>query len=164
MKNLLKISGIIFSLVLLVSFIGCPKKVVKHEEPIPPPEQPTTPTVQETTAQTNPTVQAKLNSIYFDFDKSDIRTGDADILKANAQMLKDNPSVFITIEGNCDPVGTAEYNMALGWRRANAAQTYMIKLGIDKARLNIISYGEERLMSQKENEYWQDRRCDFIVK
>jgi len=162
MKNTLKISSIIFSLILLASFIGCPKKVVKHEEPIPPPEQPTTPMVQET--PTSQAIQAKLSSIYFDFDKSDIRIGDADILKTNARVLKDNPTANITIEGNCDPVGTAEYNMALGWRRANAAQAYLIKLGVDKARLGAISYGEERLMSQKEDEYWQDRRCDFIVK
>jgi len=164
MKNALKISGIIFSLVLLASFIGCPKKVVKHEEPIPPPDQPTNPVIQEPTTSVTPAIQFKLNSIYFDFDKSDIRIGDADILKTNAQVLKDNPTTNITIEGNCDPVGTAEYNMALGWRRANVAQAYIIKLGVDKARLNTISYGEERLMSQKEDEFWKDRRCDFMVK
>jgi peptidoglycan-associated lipoprotein len=164
MKNALKISGIIFSLVLLASFIGCPKKVVKHEEPIPPPEQPTTPVIQEPITPVTLAIQTALNSIYFDFDKSDIRIGDAGILKTNAQVLKDNPTANIIIEGNCDPVGTAEYNMALGWRRANAAQDYLMKLGIEKSRISTVSYGEERLVSQKEDEFWKDRRCDFIAK
>lgn len=166
MKNALKISGIIVSVLLLVTIVGCPKKAVKHEEPIAPPEQPTTPVIEEPTTPTTATaeVQAKLNTIYFDFDKSDIRIGDAEILKANATALKDNPTANITIEGNCDPVGTSEYNMALGWRRANAAQFYLIKLGIEKARLGTVSYGEERLVSQKEDEYWKDRRCDFVAK
>ncbi len=165
MRNALKISGVIFSLVLLVSFVGCHKKAVKVVEPIPPPEQPTTTITEEPiTPATTAIVQAKMNAIYFDFDKSDIRTGDADILKANAQVLKDNPMVNITIAGNCDPVGTSEYNMALGWRRANAAQAYLVKLGIDKTKLGTISYGEEQLVSQLENEYWKDRRCDFVAK
>jgi peptidoglycan-associated lipoprotein len=54
--------------------------------------------------------------------------------------------------------------MALGWRRATSAQSYLIKLGIDKARLNTISYGEERLVTNTESEYWQNRRCEFVQK
>ena len=65
------------------------------------------------------------------------------------------------IEGHCDPIGTTEYNMALGWRRANAAQDYLVKLGISKDRLSTISYGEEKLLTTVENEYWKDRRCEF---
>jgi peptidoglycan-associated lipoprotein len=157
MKNALRISGIIISLILLVSIIGCPKKVVK-QEPIPPPPPP----VIEEKEEVVPML--KLNTIYFDFDKSDIRTGDAEILKANAMSLKDNPKVNITIEGHCDPMGTSEYNMALGWRRATSAQSYLIKLGIDKARLATMSYGEERLVTENEAEYWKDRRCEFVQK
>jgi peptidoglycan-associated lipoprotein len=148
---------------LLIS-CGCPKKVVRPE-PIPPPPTPTEPTLpQSESMPVTPGATLQFQTIYFDFDKSDIRPGDADILKANAQLLKDNPMVNVMIEGNCDPVGTSEYNMALGWRRATSAQNYLMKLGIDKSRLSIISYGEERLFSDKESEYWQDRRCDFTVK
>jgi len=159
MKNALKISGIIVSLILLVSIVGCPKKVVK-QEPIQLPPQPLPPT--EENEVISPTLT--LNAIYFDFDKSDIRMGDAEILKANAQVLKDNPTVNIVIEGHCDPMGTSEYNIALGWRRATSAQNYLIKLSIDKARLSTVSYGEERLVTENPDEHWKDRRCEFVQK
>jgi len=163
MKNALKVSGITLSVILFMSIIGCPKKVVKHEEPIPPPPTPSEIQIPEESMPVKPGVTLELQTIYFDFDKSDIRTGDAEILKANAHILKGNP-VSIMIEGNCDPVGTSEYNMALGWRRATSAQNYLMKLGIDKTRLSIISYGEEKLISDKEADYGLDRRCDFVVK
>lgn len=159
MKNALKISGIIVSLILLVSIVGCPKKVVK-QEPIQPPPQPLPPTEEKEVIP--PTLT--LNTIYFDFDKSDIRMGDAEILKANAQVLKDNLTANITIEGHCDPIGTSEYNMALGLRRATSAQSYLIKLGIDQARLSTVSYGEERLVTENPDEHWKDRRCEFVTK
>ncbi len=158
MKNALKISGIIISLILLVSLVGCPKKVVK-QEPIKPPPLPPPPIEEK---EVIPTL--KLNTIYFDYDKSDIRVDDAEILKANANILKENPKANITIEGHCDPMGTSEYNMALGWRRATSAQSYLIKLGIDKARLGTISYGEERLVTENPDEHWKDRRCEFVQK
>jgi peptidoglycan-associated lipoprotein len=142
----------------MISIVGCPKKVIK-QEPIAPPPEPLPPIEEK---EVIPTL--KLNTIYFDFDKSDIRTGDAEILKTNANVLKDNSMADITIEGHCDPMGTSEYNMALGWRRATSAQSYLIKLGIDKARLNTISYGEERLVTNTESEYWQNRRCEFVQK
>lgn len=157
MSKALKLSGIILSLILLISMVGCPKKVVRKEEPIPPPRP-----VEPTKEEIKPTL--KLNTIYFDFDKSEIRPSDANILKANAQALKDNPTVNITIEGYCCPIGTAEYNMALGWRRATSAQDYLVKLGIAKARLSTISYGEERLVTEREDEYWKNRRCEFVTK
>lgn len=106
----------------------------------------------------------KLASIYFDFDKSEIRPQDAEVLKKNAAVLKENPSLNVVIEGHCDPIGTAEYNLALGWRRATSAQDYLIKLGINKLRLKTISYGEERLVTNDTNEFWKNRRCDFVVK
>jgi len=142
---------------LILTIVGCPKKAVKTQ-PIAPPDKPIVTEEEEVI----PTLS--LQTIYFDFDKSDIRTGDAEILKANAKSLKDNPAVKITIEGHCDPMGTSEYNMALGWRRATSTQDYLIKLGVDKARLSTISYGEERLMTNNETDYWQNRRCEFVQK
>jgi peptidoglycan-associated lipoprotein len=159
MKNAIKIGSMLLSIMLMLTIVGCPKKVVKTQ-PIAPPDKPII-TEEEEEVETP---MLTLNTIYFDFDKSDIRTGDAEILKANAKSLKDNAKVNITIEGHCDPMGTSEYNMALGWRRATAAQDYLMKLGIDKARLNTISYGEERLMTNNEADYWQNRRCEFVQK
>ncbi len=153
MKNALKITCIF---ILLFTVIGCPKKAVKKEQPIlPPPEEAVAPKPEEEPAP------IKLSTVYFDFDKYDIRPGDAGILKQNAEMLKKNPNVKITIEGHCCPIGTSEYNMALGFRRANAVKDYLVKLGIAQDRLNTVSYGEERLVTENPDEYWKNRRCEF---
>ncbi|MEO0076911.1 MAG: OmpA family protein [candidate division WOR-3 bacterium] len=160
MQNALKIlSCLTLCFVLIVGISCCAKKAVKvKEEVIPPPPPPEEEIKKEELPKLN------FKTIYFDFDKSDIRPDAAEILKTNAQLLKENPEVNITIEGHCCPIGTSEYNMALGWRRANAAQNYLVKLGIDKARLNTISYGEERLVTENEAEYWKNRRCEFVQK
>ncbi len=105
-----------------------------------------------------------LATIYFDFDHSDIRPTDAEILEKNAKQLRNCPDVRVTIEGHCCPIGTSEYNMALGWRRANSAQDYLMKLGIDKDRISTISYGEEKPVSTIKVEYWKNRRCEFKTK
>lgn len=102
--------------------------------------------------------------VYFDFDKSDIRQDQIKRMEANADFIKSN-SYDIRIEGNCDPRGTNEYNMALGERRALSAMKYLVNLGIDEAKLSTISYGEEKLLLQGDDELsWaQDRRDDFVA-
>ncbi len=141
-------------------FIGCPKKAVKEEVVPPPPE--------EEEVETPPPPPEKptltLETIHFDFDKYDIRPGDAEILKRNAEILKEYPDVKIIIEGHCCPIGTNEYNLGLGQRRANSAKEYLIKLGISADRIETISYGEERLVTTNPSEYWKNRRCEFKVK
>jgi peptidoglycan-associated lipoprotein len=157
MKQTAKILTILIAFVFLAVAVGCAKKVVKKEEPIPPPieKEVEAPPIEKKPAEVT------LATIYFDFDRSDIRPGDAKILENNARILKDNPDVKIMIEGHCCPIGTSEYNMALGWRRANSARDYLVKLGISKDRLSTISYGEERLVTTVEAEYWKNRRCEF---
>ena len=85
---------------------------------------------------------------YFDYDKSDIRedaraalTKDADALKA---IFASFPDATITIEGHCDERGSAEYNLALGDRRATAAKDFLVQLGVPGDKLKTISYGKER--------------------
>ncbi|MCS7258472.1 MAG: OmpA family protein [candidate division WOR-3 bacterium] len=146
-------------LLFVFLIIGCPKKAVKPQIIPPPPVE----EKKEEEIKELPKIE-RLQTIYFDFDKSDIRSDAAEILKKNAQILKDNPNINIIIEGHCCPIGTSEYNMALGWRRANAAFNYLIKLGIPKERMTTISYGEERLITENPNEYYKNRRCEFIVK
>ena len=82
--------------------------------------------------------------IHFDFDKSNIRKGDAKILDANAEWLKANPNILLLITGNCDERGTVEYNLALGDRRAKAAQNYLVSKGVAGDRIATVSYGKER--------------------
>lgn len=106
-----------------------------------------------------------LKDIHFDFDKYDIRSGDAEILKENAALLMKHPKVKIQIEGHCDERGTNEYNLALGERRANAAKKYLISLGLTADRISSISYGEERPLDPGHNEeaWAKNRRGHSVV-
>jgi peptidoglycan-associated lipoprotein len=106
-----------------------------------------------------------LQTIYFDYDKSEIRADQRPTLQANAQWLRENQGAKILIEGNCDERGTREYNMALGNRRATASMEYLVSLGVEANRVEIISYGEERPVAQGENEaaWTRNRRADFKV-
>ena len=108
---------------------------------------------------------APLLPIYFDFDKSNIRQDQRARLEKNADYLKQNKSVKVRIEGNCDERGTNEYNMALGERRAINAKKYLINLGIHSDRLHTISYGEEKplLYGHDELSWAQNRRDDFVL-
>jgi peptidoglycan-associated lipoprotein len=85
-----------------------------------------------------------LEDVYFDFDKSNIRPGDAKILDASAAYLKANPNQLVLIEGHCDERGTNEYILALGERRAKVAMSYLAAQGIAASRITIITYGKER--------------------
>ncbi|HTY77010.1 MAG TPA: peptidoglycan-associated lipoprotein Pal [Candidatus Bathyarchaeia archaeon] len=107
-----------------------------------------------------------LKNIYFDFDKYDIRPGDAKILDGNAAWLKANADNLVLIEGHTDNRGTAEYNLALGERRAKAAQNYLVAQGIQANRITIISYGKERPVCNENTEpcWAQNRRDVFLTK
>jgi len=135
------------------------RKVVETPPPPPPPVEEEEEEVKEEVPERPPLV---LETIHFDFDKYDIRPGDAEILKKNAEILKLYPEVNVIIEGHTCDIGTEEYNMGLGERRAKAARDYLIKLGIDPNRLSIISYGETRLIDPKNKPI--NRRAEFKVK
>ena len=111
-------------------------------------------------------VELSLQNIYFDYDKSAIRPDAREILKANAEIFTKNSSAKIIVEGHCDERGTAEYNMALGERRAQEAKQYLVNLGIDASRIETISYGKERpLDNRSTEEAWaQNRRAQFLLK
>lgn len=110
-------------------------------------------------------IKFEAESIYFDFDKSFIRAEYRTDLKKKAGYLKDNPNINIRIEGNCDERGTNEYNLALGERRANSAEEFLLSLGISADRIDTISYGEERPLASghDENSWAQNRRDDFVI-
>lgn len=107
-----------------------------------------------------------VQNIYFDYDKSNIRSDAREILKANAEIFTKNSSATIVVEGYCDERGTTEYNMALGERRAQETKQYLENLGINASRIETISYGEERpLDSRSTEEAWaQNRRVQFLLK
>ena len=77
--------------------------------------------------------------VFFDYDKADIRSDAMSQLQKNAAFLRQNGNVRFTIEGHCDERGSAEYNLGLGDRRANAAKEFLVQQGIQASRINVIS-------------------------
>ena len=103
--------------------------------------------------------------VYFDFDSSDVRQDQVSRIQVNADFAKKNSGVNIRLEGNTDPRGTNEYNMALGERRAQSAKKYLVNLGAKQDNLSTISFGEERILLHGHDELsWaQNRRADFVI-
>jgi peptidoglycan-associated lipoprotein len=103
--------------------------------------------------------------IYFDFDRSSIKNEARAVLEKTAGFLKENTSIHMRIEGNCDERGTNEYNLALGERRANSAKLFLVSLGISPDRIRTISYGEERPLARgnSEDAWAENRRDDFVL-
>jgi len=108
---------------------------------------------------------APMLPVYFDYDSSAIRLDQRERMEINAAFMKEHGDVKIRIEGNTDPRGTKEYNLALGERRAQSAMKYMVNLGIDPTRMSTISWGEEKLLLHGHDELsWaQNRRDDFVI-
>ncbi len=103
--------------------------------------------------------------VFFELDKSDLSQEARQILARQAAWLKRYPNVRVTIEGHCDERGTREFNMALGARRANAARTYLVALGVEAGRIQTVSYGAERpaVLGTGEAVWSQNRRAVTVV-
>jgi peptidoglycan-associated lipoprotein len=117
-------------------------------------------------ARANDEIRAMLaQMINFDFDRSNIRSGDATILDGKVGILRANPGLRIRIAGHCDERGSDEYNLALGNRRAASAKQYLVNQGIGADRIEIVSYGEERPMAMgaTEEAWAQNRRAEFEI-
>lgn len=105
-----------------------------------------------------------LQDVYFDYAMSDIRNDARDVLSGDAAYLQSRPNVKIRIEGYCDPRGSEEYNLGLGDRRATAAKTFLMNLGISADRISTISYGKDKpfCTDQTEECYQRNRRAHFV--
>lgn len=104
--------------------------------------------------------------VYFDFDKSDIKSEAQAVLRAHGQHLAANPQASVTLEGHCDERGTREYNIALGERRAKAVQRVLTLHGASGTQIRLVSYGEERPASLgHDEEAWVlNRRTEIVYK
>jgi len=106
-----------------------------------------------------------LKPVFFELDSSDLSPAGQKTLDENAALLKRYPSWAVTIEGHCDERGTAEYNLALGERRAASARAYLVSLGIGSDRLRTVSYGKEFPFDpgHDESAYSKNRRAHFVI-
>jgi peptidoglycan-associated lipoprotein len=109
--------------------------------------------------------RAVLGPVFFAYDSDAIDDAGQKVLNANADLLKKYPTWAVTIEGHSDERGTAEYNLALGERRALAAKTYLLSLGIAADRLRTVSYGKEFPFDpgHEETAWKNNRRGHFVV-
>lgn len=108
---------------------------------------------------------AALQDIYYEFDSVDLKAESEAILKKNAEWMKAHPSSRVEVEGHCDDVGSAEYNLALGAKRAQIARDYLVKEGISPDRLVTISYGKEAPACFEPSEECRvkNRRARFVM-
>ncbi|MQA30698.1 MAG: peptidoglycan-associated lipoprotein Pal [Luteitalea sp.] len=106
-----------------------------------------------------------LKPVFYEYDSSELSPDGQRILDANASVLKQYATWAITIEGHCDERGTAEYNLALGERRAVTARAYLISLGISADRLRTVSYGKEFPFDpgREEAAFSRNRRAHFVI-
>jgi peptidoglycan-associated lipoprotein len=141
-----------------------PPEPVPETAPIPP-----EPTISEDPLASKDLDVINKNSpfqpVFYALDSSELDQAGQQTLNANAEILKKYPSWVITIEGHCDERGTAEYNLALGERRALAAKTYLVSLGIPADRLRTVSYGKEFPFDpgHDESAWSKNRRAHFVV-
>ncbi len=106
-----------------------------------------------------------LRPAFFAYNSSDVEAEAQAVLDANATVLRSNRNWTVTIEGHCDERGSAEYNLALGERRAVAARAYLVSLGIPADRIRIVSYGKEFPFDPGKDEtaYAKNRRAHFVI-
>lgn len=180
MNKKTKIGLSIFALVFGVSAVlsGCAPKVTKtSSSALPPAKKPVA--VQQPTQKvsqvpaylrkypwlSNYSIQSNSNNIHFAFNKSILTSTAKTILKKDSIYLKYNPGVTVQVQGNCDRRGSEAYNLALGWRRANAAKAYLEDLGVAASRVKTISYGKEKPLCRAHNSacYAINRRDHFVA-
>lgn len=182
--------GVLFVSLLAITACG-EKEVTVTPEPAPAPPvspistDPNTTTAPTTIADIVPSLPAPtpadsslaghdlnelnrsipLAPIFFDYDSAEMTTEAQSNLANNADVMRNNPTWIVTIEGHCDERGTAEYNLALSERRTLAARNYLVALGIPVHRLRTVSYGEEFPFDPGNDEaaWAQNRRAHFVV-
>jgi peptidoglycan-associated lipoprotein len=159
---------------LAVAGAGCAKKQPKTTPPPPAPAPAeTAPTPAPTPPAPAPTPPPEppkpavsatdLQVIHFAYDSFQLDDAARSALDSNAKLLRDNPTLSVSVDGHCDERGTVEYNQALGQKRAEAVQQYLSDQGIPSTRFRVISYGKERPVDEGHDEsaWARNRRVEF---
>ena len=175
----------------LITTVACGKKTPPVARPLPPPPPPTDtaaparppappePVREPASVPPEPVRDDAISSaslddlnknsplkpVYFELDSSDLTAANQKTLDEDAALLRRYASWTVTVEGHCDERGTAEYNLALGERRAIAARAYLISLGIAADRLRTVSYGKEFPFDpgHDESAFAKNRRAHFVI-
>ena len=178
-------------LIAMVSFtaaVACGKKAPPVARPVPPPMPATNPSTPPAPPEpvSEPTIvppepvrddaisaaslddlnkSSPLKPVFYELDSSELNAASQQALDENAALLKQYPSWTVTVEGHCDERGTAEYNLALGERRAITARAYLVSLGIPANRLRTVSYGKEFPFDpgHDESAFSKNRRAHFVI-
>ncbi len=186
-----RLNGVWIALVVAMTAAACGGKKAPIARPTPPPAPPSTanetapprppappepireqsvaePVRDEAVSSTSLddlNRNSPLRPVFFELDSSDLTPEGQRILDGNAGLLKQNATWVVTIEGHCDERGTAEYNLALGERRALSARAYLISLGLPADRLRTVSYGKEFPFDPGHDEasYGKNRRPHFVI-
>jgi peptidoglycan-associated lipoprotein len=143
-----------------LAFSACSKKPVQEEAALP-----SAANADETMGDSDSGKAMGLQTVYFGYDAYTLSAEAKAVLKTNAQIMKDNPSLKIQVEGHCDQRGGIQYNIALGEKRSNGVQKFLTGQGIAKDRISVISFGKEKPVDPSENEaaYAKNRRGNFVV-
>jgi peptidoglycan-associated lipoprotein len=158
-ESIVRLAGVA-AMALLIGTLGC--QTTQTQTPPADTEWDEGATGPTTPREASPLSGVK--TVYFDFDKSEIRPDARDILKGNAEVIGKSDGPTITIEGHCDERGSTEYNLALGERRANSVKRYLVDLGVPSSRLRTVSFGEDRpaVQGHDESAWRYNRRADFV--
>ncbi|MHB1615723.1 MAG: peptidoglycan-associated lipoprotein Pal [Metallibacterium sp.] len=157
---------------LCVGLAACAsKQEVKPQAPTPAPQAPAPAPVTQpvsngkfTPADLETNACLLKRSIYFNFNRANIKPEYDDIVACHAKYLVDNPGARVTLQGNTDPRGSREYNLGLGERRANSVEQAMEALGANADQFTVVSYGKERpVCNEMTRACWaKDRRVDIV--
>jgi len=121
---------------------------------------------RSTTSTARASAMPSKHSIYYEYDKSEIKSDDKKVIEAHADYLRSNPGVKVVVEGNADERGSAEYNLALGQRRADSVSKVMTLLGVSSDRIETVSFGKEKpkVSGHGESAWSENRRSDIVYR
>jgi peptidoglycan-associated lipoprotein len=182
-------TAVLIAVAAMTTAAACHKKTPPVARPMPPPPAATTtparppappePVAEPTVVPPEPVRDDAISSasiddlnkssplkpVFYELDSSDLSPTAQKALDENAALLKRYSSWAVTVEGHCDERGTAEYNLALGERRAIAARAYLVSLGIPADRLRTVSYGKEFPFDpgHDESAFAKNRRAHFVI-
>jgi peptidoglycan-associated lipoprotein len=161
MNNAVRIA---FSVLLVAGVSACAKKAVKTNPPPVDNTSTTTNTGRYTRDSLDTDSCLRQRVVYFDLDKSEIKSEFQAQIACHAEYLKQFPQARVTLEGNTDERGSREYNLGLGERRGNAVQSALSAAGASSSQLNVTSYGEERPVCRQHDEscWSKNRRVEIV--